>query len=323
MAPVALWIAALLLQITTSAPADRVRALIAAGRLQEARQALASLDASSPAAVHLQGVIHFNSREYAQAVDALTGAVAAEAEGSPAHRESVQMLGRSLFLLHRVPEAIPWLERARGSGLLTVETLYMLGNSYIQNRQPDKAQAAFAEMFGFAADSAPARLLTAQMMVRQQLHDLAEKEAARAAELDPKLAGVHYMLGDLAIFRGDLDRGISELQKEIALNPNFAMSYYSLGDAYTRREQWDDAIPQLQKSIWLNPSSSAPYLVLGKAYLKKGELANAEGVLRRAVQLDSQSYTAHYLLGQTLIQAGRTEEGRQMLERSQQLRKEP
>lgn len=301
---------------------DRAKALMAAGKIQEAQEVLATLDPSSPAVAHLRGVIHFNAREYAQAAEALARAVQSESPGSAAYGESVQLLGRSLYLTRRLSDAIPWLEKARLSGARTVEVLYMLGNSYIQTRQPEKARAAFAEMFSVAKDSTAAHLLTAQMMVRLEFEEFAEKELLRALELDPKIPGAHFLLGELAIYRAQLDRGMDEFQKEIAINPNFAMSYYRLGEAYTKREQWDQAIPHLQKSIWLNPNYSGPYILLGKAYGKKGELANAEGVLRRALQIDPQNYSAHYLLGQTLLRAGRTEEGKRLLQRSEELRKE-
>ncbi len=302
---------------------DQARALMAAGRPVEARQVLAKLDRKAPPVAHLSGVLHFNAREYAQAIDDLKLAVASETPSSAAWHESTQLLGRSYYLSGRLLDAIPWLEKAHADAADSVEVLYMLGNSYLQARRPDDARAAFAGMFGVGPGSAAAHLLNAQMMVRQELEPDAGRELARALELDPKIAGAHFLLGELAISNGDFDRAVAELNKEIATNPNFAPAYWRLGDAYARQERWNDAIPELQKSIWLNQTFSGPYILLGKAYLKQGELANAEGVLRRALQMDPQNSSAHYLLGRTLIQAGRTEEGKQLLLRSRELRKEP
>ena len=273
-----------------------------------------------PSANHAAGVALYKQREYAKAAEALRKAADTEKPGTPEYRETVLLLGQSYYLQARVPDAISWLEKARAEGIRTTEVQYMLGNAYIQNREPEKAVGAFAAMFGFPPDSAAAHLVTAQMMVRQEFEEFAEKELSRALELDPRIPEANYLLGQLAIFRSQIDRAVELLRKEIAINPNFAMAYYRLGDAFTRREEWDNAIPQFQRSIWLNPNYSAPYILLGKAYSKKGEAANAEGVLRQAIRLDPQNYSAHYLLGQTLIQEGKTEEGRKMLERSKELR---
>lgn len=313
----------LVLMFLQSDPAlERAGALIAEGRMQDARKTLDALDQSSSSVSHLQGIVQFNLREYAGAAEAFRRALKSEPEGSAAHRESLQFLARSLYLSGRVQDAIPWLEKSRGAASGSVEILYMLGNGYIQAIKPEQARASFAELFGAPAESAAAHLLTAQMMVRQELEDLAEKELSTALRIDPAIPGAHFLLGELAIYRAQIDRAVEELQKELAVNPNFASAYYRLGDAYTRREQWDMAIPYLQRSVWLNPIYSGPYILLGKAYLKKRQLANAEGVLRKALQMDPQNSSAHYLLGQVLQQSGRMEEGRQELRRSQQTRRE-
>src|SRR5205807_1609537 len=103
---------------------------------------------------------------------------------------------------------LPWLERAAQARMNAVEVSYMLGNAYIQTRQPDKAVTAFAVMFGFKPDSAAAHLITAQLMVRQEFEDDAKKEVEKALALEPKLPQAHYLLGEMAIFRANIDAAI-------------------------------------------------------------------------------------------------------------------
>jgi len=311
----------LFLLFQAQTPVERAKALIDAGKLGEAREALSGVDRAQPEAAYLDGVLHYRAHEYPAAIESLKHAVEAPPE-SQTYKEAVQMLGLSYYLSGHLKEATPWLEKAVEKGARGPDIPYMLGNCYIQALDADKARGAFARMFEVPPDSAAAHLVTGQMMVRQQLEDLAEKEVRRALEIDPKIPEAHFLLGEIAIFRARLEEAISELRAEIAINPNFAMAYYRLGDAYTRREEWDAAIPLLEKSIWLNPNFSGPYILLGKAYFKKRDLANAEGILRRALKLDPQNFTAHYLLGQTLVESGRVEEGRALLRRSQELRKD-
>ncbi len=311
----------LALLFQTQTPVERARALLDAGKLSEAREALTAADPAQPEAAYLAGVLHYRAREYPAAIESLKHAVEA-APSSTTYKEAVQMLGLSYYLSGHLKDAIPWLEKFAQTGARGPDVFYMLGNCYIQSVDPEKARVAFARMFDVAPDSAAAHLLTAQMMVRQEFEDLATKELHRALEIDPRIPEAHFLLGELAIFRARLDEAVAELRAEIAINPNFGAAYYRLGDAYTRREEWDTAIPLLQKSIWLNPTFSGPYILLGKAYLKKGDVVNAEAMLRRAVKMDALNSSAHYLLGQTLVQTGHAEEGREMMRRSQELRKD-
>jgi tetratricopeptide (TPR) repeat protein len=263
----------------------------------------------------------FTKRDFLKAATAFEAVVAKEKPGTPRYAEIAFFLGQASFLSARNPQAIEWLEKAIASGVRDNEAWFMLGNAAIQNRDPERARKAFATMFQVKPDSAAAHLINAQMMVRQEFEEFAQKELQRAIELDPKLPEAHFLLGILASFRNDFERAVAELETEIRINPNFAMAYYRLGEAYSKQENWKLAIPMLQKSIWLNPNYSGPYIVLGKGYFRQNQLTNAEGVLRRAVAMDPTNFGAHYQLGQTLIKMGRDEEGRKLLERSQQLRK--
>jgi tetratricopeptide (TPR) repeat protein len=269
---------------------------------------------------HSAGVEFYKQRQFAKTIESLESAVSTEKPGTAEYRESTVILGQSYYLTAHLPEATAWLQKAVDDGVRINEVFYMLGNCYIQQREPVKSRAAFASMFSVPFESAAAHLLTAQFMIRQEFEEFAQKELARAVELDPKIPQAHYLLGMIAIFHNELDKGIEEMRQEISINPDFAMAHYKLGDAYTRREDWDAAIPPLQRAVWLNPDYSGPYILLGKAYSKKKDPGSAEGMLRRAIKMDPANYQAHYMLGQVLMQAGKTEEGRKMLEESQRLR---
>jgi tetratricopeptide (TPR) repeat protein len=271
---------------------------------------------SIPNSDHQIALRQYAAKDYKGAAESFQKAIASEAAGSAAYRQSALLLGQSLYLLGRYAEAIAALKQAPQTG----ETLYMLGNSALKTQDVKSSVEYFAEMFGVAPESSAAHLLTAQLMLRQELTDEAEAEARNALSIDPRIPQAHYLLGEILTFKGETDKAIQELKTETQLNPSFAMAYYKLGDAYSRQLEWTTAIPLLQKSVWLNPTYSGPYILLGKGYLNQKELSNAEGVLRRAIQLDPNNSSAHYLLGQTLVQEGRTEEGRAMLQLSQKLK---
>jgi tetratricopeptide (TPR) repeat protein len=275
--------------------------------------------AGAASQTHEQGVALYKQHKYLEAIAALEDASKSEAPGTAQYRESALLIGQCYFMLSRAPQAIPWLEKVPDVN----EANYILGYAYLQNGQQEQSVAAFARLFGVKADSAAGRLIAGQMMLKKEFEPQALVEINKALVLDPKLPQAHFLLGEVAIFRGRLDEAVGHFEKELVLNPNFAMAWYRLGDAYTRQEAYDRAIPNLQRAVWLNPDYSGPYILLGRCYFKQKNLDNAEGILRRALALDPNNYSANYLLGQTLIAKGKSDEGRAVLEKLKSLRKNP
>jgi tetratricopeptide (TPR) repeat protein len=294
--------------------ASEARALINGGKPREAVALIEKAEAGGatldPLSKQLLGVALYHADDYRRAIETLTPVIDRLPEGSTERREAVQVLGLSLYLAGRFADAIPRLEATRAWASDNQELAYVLGQAYIQTRQPERAREVLATVFGAAPGSAAAHLVTAQMMIRLEHEAQAQPELEKALALDPKLPHANFLLGQMALFRGRLDEAIALTQRELAINPANAVALSQLGDAYSRGSKWDEAISVLQKSIWLNPFYSAPYILLGRAYTKRNEPAMAEGMLRRAIQYDPNNRTAHYLLAQLLQQLGRIEEAK-------------
>lgn len=306
-----------------SSPIAEAQAHLSAGRIDAAISALQAITGSAADGSqisHLLGLAHYQKGDHARAIDYLSAALKQSAAESPQRHQSIELIGRAHYMLGHLKEAIPYFEQTRKWMPDNPEIAYALGIAYIQTHNTERSRDTFAHMFRIEPGSASAHLINAQMMIRQQFEEFAEKELQKASQLDPRLPQVNFLLGELAIYRAQIDRGIELLQKEIAINPAFGMAYYRLGEAYTRQLKWDEATAPLQKSIWLNPFFSGPYIVLGKIYLKKGNLETAEDMLKRALQMDPNNSSAHHLLAQALQQSNRPEEARKEFEQAERLR---
>jgi tetratricopeptide (TPR) repeat protein len=315
-------VASLTFVAQTPAPDDPLavaRALIDAGKPAAAIEKLKSLDPSAPRVGEMLGLAYYHAGDALRAIEQLTAVVDRLPEGSLERREAVQVLGLSHYLAGHLAEALPFLEKTREIAPDNLELSYALGMAYIQTRQPAKARESWARTFRTAPDSAAAHLVTAQMMIRAGMDEMAEAELRQALAKDARLPHAHFLLGQTALFRGRLDEAVTLLERETLISPGDSTAFYRLGDAYARQLKWDEAIASLQRSIWLNPYFSGPYILLGRAYLKKGDTGTAEGMLRRAVQYDPNNKAAHYMLGQLLQQTGRTEEARRELEIAEKL----
>jgi tetratricopeptide (TPR) repeat protein len=299
------------------------RQLINEGKPRVAIERLeGAADRTRPDVAHLLGVAYYHADDHLRAIELLAPVATAWPEDSLERREAVQILGLCHFIVGRFAEAVPFLEATR-AWAANRELGYVLGQAYVQTHRPDRAREVFADTFSVAPDSAAAHLITAQMMIRLEFEEFAEKELTRAIEKDPTLPQAHALLGQVAIFRGRLDEGIRLTRQEIALNPGNAMAFQQLGDALVRQRKWDEGMTALQQSVWLNPFYSAPYIVLGRAYMQKGQPATAEGMLTRAIQYDPNNRTAHYLLGQLYQQMGRLEEAKREFAIAERLQGQP
>jgi superkiller protein 3 len=295
------------------------RRLLDEGRAPAAIEALRVAPTTDPRVRALIGVAYYHANEPIRAIEQLAGVVDALPPDSAERREAIQVLGLSHYLAGHLGEAIPFLEQTRAFAPDSSELAYVLGMAYIQTRQPDRARETWSRAFNVPADSAAARLLNAQMMVRAEMEEMAQAELTAALQKDPRLPQAHLLLGQAALFRGRLDEAIALFGKELDVDPGNAMAFYRLGDAYTRRLQWDKALDALQRSVWLNPYYSGPYILMGKAYQAKGDRTAAEGMLRRAIAYDPNNKAAHYLLAQVLQQLGRAEEAGKEFDIAQRL----
>ncbi len=239
---------------------------------------------------------------------------------NPDDREAVQLLGMSYYAGGHPADAIPLLEKVQGwIARANVDGYYILGTCYIQTRNYDQARKTFGKMFDVPGDSAAAYLFTSRMLLRQEYDPIAEEYALKAAELDPKLPLVHYLLGELYLYKSRLPESIAEFQKELAINPAHAATYYKLADAYSRVQKYDDAQRLLQRSIRLDATSSVPFILMGKVLQKKGDYDLAVLSLKHAVSMEPNNPTSHYLLGQAYRDMGNKEAADAEVKRSQEL----
>jgi tetratricopeptide (TPR) repeat protein len=295
------------------------RKLMQQGKTDEALATLQIVEARDPNTKGLSlelGAAYYKKSDFPKAIEYLKKAVAAD----PANQEATQLLGLSYYLGGHPADAIPLLEKVQGwFPRANVDAAYILGICYIQSKQYDQARKAFGKMFDVPGDSAAAYLFTARMLLRQEYDPVAEEYAQKALSLDPKLPLIHFLLGELYLYKSRLPEAIAEFQKEIANNPAHAPTYYKLADAYSRVLKFEDAERVLQRSIWLDATSTGPYILMGKILEKKGEPDLAVRALQRAATMDPNNPTTHHLLGQAYRDMGKKEEAESELKLAQEL----
>jgi len=305
--------------ITASPEVTRARQLAQAGKSDEALAILRALEqqkSDAPGLAHELGATYYKKGDPVAAIPYFRRAIDQDQQDL----EAVQLLGLAYFQTGRPAEAIPLLKRVASlypAG--NVNSSYALGLSYIQTHNYPEGRKAFAQMYGVPENSAAAYLFFARMLLRQGYDPVAEENARKAIELDPKLPLGHFLLGEFYLYKSDLAKAKEEFEQEIKLNPAYAGTYDRLADTYTRLAKYDDAERLLQRAILLDANATGPYILMGKVQVKKMDYVQAVTFLERAIKMDPNNYISHHLLGEAYRGMGKAEAAERELKLAEQL----
>jgi Tfp pilus assembly protein PilF len=145
----------------------------------------------------------------------------------------------------------------------------------------------------------------------------------KAIELDPGNPEPHQLLGNLYLFRGDLEKAEEELKrsKELAERnekygpPFVAEVENSLGVVYVHQKRYDEAVAVLREAA-TNIVNRTPYLAwgnLGWAYYEKGQYSDAVSALTQSVRQQSRFCLGYYRLGKTYLALRQFEQAEEAL----------
>jgi len=190
------------------------------------------------------------------------------------------------------------------------DATYVLGLCYLNARRYDDARASFATQFGEPPDSAAAYLLLATMLRHANLPELAAIQAQKALDISPNLPMAHFMLGEIALYKSNIDQAITELEAERRINPDYAPVYDRLGDAYLHVDRLAEAQQALTKAIALDTSMTASFTNMGKVLLRRQDTQTAIMYLRHAEKMDPDDATIHTLLSQAYHRTGQDDEAK-------------
>jgi predicted Zn-dependent protease len=270
-------------------------------------QQLAAAQPSVKGVQHELGLAYYRTGKLMEAKSAFAQAI----EQDAADRESVQMEGLVLYRLGQPAAAIPYLEKVlQWMPNANTDAKYVLGLCYLNATRYDDARASFAAQFGLAADSGAAYLLLGTMLRHANLPELAAEQAQKALDKTPGLPMAHFMLGEVALFKSDVDRAVTELEAEQSINPDYAPVYDRLGDAYLRAGKLDEAQQALTKAIALDTSLTGAFIKMGKVLLRRQDLQTAIMYLKHAEKMDPEDFTTHTLLSQAYHRVGMEEDAK-------------
>ncbi len=295
--------------MTTDEAIKRAWDLHRAGRLPQAeqlyRQVVLSIP-THPRALHLLGVIALQMERFAEALDWLTRACAADPTQADCHSN----LSLAYRGLGRMPEAETELREAVRLRP-DAEIFNNLGTVLLELGRPAEAEAAWRDALRLKPEHAEAHNNLGTVLL--QLSQPAEAAAAlrEAIRLAPANAKIYYNLGAAYQALNMLPEAEGVWRQTLRLQPEHAEAHHNLGTVLLEVQATAEAEPHFREALRLRPEQAESLVNLCRVLLDLDRSAEAEQYLREALRLKPDSAKAHDILGTVLMQLGRLDEAEQ------------
>ena len=135
--------------------------------------------------------------------------------------------------------------------------------------------------------------------------DAAQRHLERAAGLDPRLASVDTLLGQVYSAQGQHAKAIERLERAVEREPNSPMPRTLLGITLSLRGDKERSVAELERAATLGPDNPAVHYYLGLARLDLLRYPEAVTALERAAALDADDRDTALNLAWALLGQGR------------------
>ncbi len=280
------------------------------GRLAEARQAYDAVLAREPdhaEALHLSGVIGFQTGQVEQGLELVRRAIAINpgAAGPYANiGEALNRIGRHAEAAEALTRAVtldPGLARAHGQ----------LGMALLELGRDQTALQHLDQALGIQPDMLDALNARAFILRRAGRLEAALADVARVARLAPNVAGARYNLGALLKDLRRYDQALAEFDAAIALQPQHATAHYSRAVILAELHRSTEALADFDRVIALKPDYADAVYGRALSRLQLGDfehgLADFEGRKALSTPLGRRPYPEpewlgdHDIAGKTLL----------------------
>jgi tetratricopeptide (TPR) repeat protein len=221
-------------------------------------------------ALYLLGVIAYQEKRHALAVELLRRAIGLDSGQSRYHNA----LGAALMGLGRRAEAIASYRQALALQPDLGEAHNNLGNALREEGRLSEAMECYR----------------------------------RALALNPSIVEAHNNLGNLLKLKGELQAAVTCFQRALALKPSYAGTYSNLGDALEAMGRLEEAVESCRRALSLDPDFAEAYSNLGNALNKLGRVDEAIAAHDRAIVLQPGNAQARCNKGVVLYGSGRADD---------------
>lgn len=253
-------------------------------------------DPAQPDALHLLGLIAYQTGQHQRAVELIGRAVALAPDLAAAHTN----LGNALLALGRAAEAKEAQRRALALAPEDPQVLANLGTAHLALREYREAAECYGAALARLPDHPGLHVGRAKALIGAGHLDQAEDAARAAVRAAPEMLEARVLLGNVLLGRNDLAGAATEYGAVLEATPDDFDANTGLGVVLLRAGRAAQSEPYLRAALAARPESALALSNLGAALKAQGRAAEAVPLLRAAVERDPGLSDAHCNLGAAL-----------------------
>ena len=253
---------------------SRNKPTLALGILQK----LYDLDSSNINALHMQGIIYLDSKDFNNAHQ-IAEKIAANAPGD--YRAS-QLKGLVAYRQGSFQDAIVSLLQSLKAAPDTL-TYYFLGLCHYRLDDLELAISQFNQVLDAQPDFSQARLMLAMVLLQQHRTEDCIREVRYLLNSDPRNGFAYNILGSAQLLQKDYDAAMESFDRAIEINPDLVGVYLKKGRLLFNRGEKELAEKALLEALSLSPDVLNYRFMLASFYLKQENYSAAVDILHEGL----------------------------------------
>ncbi|WP_162846194.1 XrtA/PEP-CTERM system TPR-repeat protein PrsT [Seongchinamella sediminis] len=292
---------------------DRVKRALINIQLQDYAAAQSDVDEllrvapQNPVANYVQGLLHYQNKDYPGAVTALSLAepVANQYPLVLFYLASAHLIegnaDRALQFARRFVSQVP--DNIAGRKLLATLNL--------QQREPRQARETIQPVLDANPEDVEALNIMANALLLEGQTDQGMDLLARIAALQPDSPVAQMRLGAGLMLSGKGDEASGHLETALDINPEFQQADILLVLNQLQKQDYEGAIEAARAYQRRHIGEVAPYNVLGRVYMAAGQSDQAREAFDKALRFEPGDPSAHLSLAEMALAEGDNKAARQ------------
>jgi protein O-GlcNAc transferase len=189
-----------------------------------------------------------------------------------------------------------------------VNEQFSLALEYQRASRLVEAEALHRQVIGIEPNHFGSLYLLGILALQRGQNDVAIDFIGRALSIRPDYAEAHNNLANAFKSKGELVGAITHYERALALNPDYPEAHNNLGTALKARGELIRAVASYERALALKPDYAEALNNLGNALVDQLKVADAVACYTRALALKPAYFEAHNNLGTALMELGRPDE---------------